>query len=189
MSLPRRVAVLFAPLAFAACTVAPPTGPSVMALPKQGDDFARFQVQDGNCRGFASAQIGNANPSDAAARSAVGSAVLGTALGAAAGAAIGSVSGNVGAGAAIGGAGGLLLGSAAGADSSRMSYAGLQRRYDIAYTQCMVAAGYSVQQAGYAQPYYGGPAPVYGYPAYPYYYGPSVAIGVGGGWGRGWHRW
>jgi hypothetical protein len=190
-----RIAALIGPLALAACAVAPPPGPSVMALPKQGGDFARFQGQDAACRNFASAQTGNANPSQAATNSAISSAVLGTALGAAAGAALGSVGGAVGAGAAIGGASGLLLGSAIGANNANASAGAVQHGYDVAYTQCMVASGYTVQQPGYSAPYYSVPGyypATYAYPVpypYPYYYGPSFAFGRGGGWRGGGHRW
>jgi len=192
-----RISVLIAPLALAACVV-PPAGPSVMALPKQGGDFSQFQGQDANCRGYASAQIGGVTPGQAATDSAVGSAVIGTALGAAAGAAIGSVGGAVEAGAAIGAATGLVAGSAVGANNAQMSAGAMQQHYDIAYTQCMVASGYTVQQPAYAAaPYYGAPgygyaapayaAPAYGYAApYPYYYAPPVVIG---GWGGGYGVW
>ncbi len=194
-------------LALGACAVAPPPGPSVMALPGEGKNFAAFQQDDYSCRQFASMQTGGAAPAQAATNSAVGSAVVGTALGAAAGAALGSVGGAMGAGAAIGGATGLLAGSAIGANAAQASAGGLQQRYDMAYTQCMYSHGDSVQSApsgyagypGYGVPAYGYAAPAYGYPA-PYYpypgyygpaYGPSVSIGIGGGWGgwhhRGWH--
>ena len=146
-------AALIGPLALAACVVPPPAGPSVMALPKQGEDFGRFQAQDANCRNYASAQIGNATPAQAATNSAVGSAVLGTAIGAAAGAALGSVGGAVGAGAAIGGATGLLVGSAAGANNAYASAGALQQGYNVAYTQCMYASGYTVQQPAYPARY------------------------------------
>ena len=185
------VAVLAVPLALAACVATPPAGPSVLALPKQGEDFGRFQAQDANCRNFAFAQIGYAGSAQAANNSAVGSAVLGTAVGAAAGAAIGAAAGNPGAGAAIGGASGLLVGSAAGANNAHASTAELQWHYDVAYAQCMVANGYTVQQPSFAGPYYGVPgyyAGLYGYP-YPYYYPYYYGLGWGGVWyggGRGW---
>lgn len=171
-----RFAAVAAPLALAACAASPPPGPSVLALPRPGEDFARFQAQDASCRNFASSAVGFATPGQAATDSAIGSAAVGTALGAAAGAAIGSVSGNLGAGAAIGGASGLLLGSAVGANNAQVSSAGLQQRYDMSYTQCMVAAGYTVQQPSFAGPAF---APAYGYVA------PSVSVGVGTGWGWG----
>ena len=180
-------------LALGACAVAPPSGPTVMALPGQGKNFQAFQQDDYGCRQYASMQTGGASPAQAATNSAVGSAVVGTALGAAAGAALGSVGGAVGAGAAIGGATGLLAGSAIGANNAQASAGGLQARYDTAYTQCMYAHGNTVQSApGYAGGYPGYGYPAYGYPApyYPYAYGPSVSIGIGGGWGwgDGWHH-
>ena len=139
-------------LALSACAVAPPQGPSVMALPAQGKSFEAFQQDDAACRGFATQQTGGASAAQAANNSAVGSAVLGTALGAGLGAALGSVGGAVGAGAAIGGATGLLAGSAIGAGNAQASGGNVQARYDTAYTQCMYSRGNSVQGApsGYA---------------------------------------
>lgn len=178
-------------LAVGACAVAPPAGPSVMALPPSGKSFEAFQQDDYTCRGYATQQTGGASASQAASDSAVGSAALGTALGAGVGAALGSVGGAVGAGAAIGGATGLLAGSAIGAGNAQAAGGNLQARYDTAYTQCMYSRGNTVQSApsGYAGGYYGGyPAGYYPGPYYgPGYYGPAVV--VGGGWGWGWrHR-
>ena len=178
-------------LALGACAVAPPSGPTVMALPGQGKSFEAFQQDDYACRQYAFAQTGGASPAQAATNSAVGSAVVGTALGAAAGAALGSVGGAMGAGAAIGGATGLLAGSAIGSNNAQASAGGLQAHYDTAYTQCMYAHGDSVQPAPGSYAGYPG-YPAYGYPvpAYPYAYGPSVSIGIGTGWGWGHHhRW
>ena len=198
-------------LALSACVVAPPPGPSVMATPGQGKDFATFQQDDGFCRQVATQQTGGMSPQVAANNSGVASAVTGTALGAAAGAAIGAAAGGgpgAGVGAAIGAASGLLVGSSAGIGAAQASGAGMQQRYDMVYAQCMASKGDTVQgpPAGYAGGY--GAAP-YGYPVagyapppayYPYaygygpgWYGPSVAIGLGGGWGwgggwgGGWH--
>jgi hypothetical protein len=184
-----RALVLLAPLGAAACTVVPPSSPTVMALPKQGEDFGQFRAHDASCRDYASSQIGYGQDADTATRSAVGSAAVGTALGAVAGAAIGSVSGNMGAGAAVGAAGGLLAGSAVGANQAQYSAGNLQYRFDTAYTQCMVAQGYSVENPPprvVAYPAYA-PYPYYGYP-YPYSYG--VTLGLGGGYygHRGWYR-
>lgn len=180
-------------LAVSACAVAPPQGPSVMALPASGKSFDAFQQDDYSCRGYASQQTGGASAAQAATNSGVGSAALGTALGAGVGAALGSVGGAVGAGAAIGGATGLLAGSAIGANNAQASGGNLQARYDTAYTQCMYSRGNSVQSApsGYAGGYGGYPAGYYSGPYYGYgpgYYGPSVVIGGGWGWGGGWHH-
>jgi hypothetical protein len=181
-------------LALSACAVAPPQGPSVMALPAQGKSFEAFQQDDATCRGYATQQTGGASAAQAANNSAVGSAVLGTALGAGVGAALGSVGGAVGAGAAIGGAAGLLAGSAIGANNAQAAGGNVQARYDTAYTQCMYSKGDTVQSppGGYAGGYGGGygypagyyPGPYYGYG--PGYYGPTVVVGGGWGWGRGW---
>ena len=57
------------------------------------------------------------------------------------GAAIGAATGNAGAGAAIGGGAGLLGGTAMGSNAGASSEYQLQRRYDIAYQQCMYAKG------------------------------------------------
>ena len=199
----RTLLPLGAALALGACAASPPAGPSVMALPGQGKDFAAFQQDDFGCRQFAAAQTGFADQSKAATQSAVGSAAVGTVVGAAAGAALGAAAGNPGLGAAAGAGTGLLFGSAAGANNANASAGSIQDRYDIGYTQCMVAHGNTVQPsptgfAGSSGFGYGSPGFVYGYPAYygygyPGFYGPTVAIGVGGwggwGWGRGWGGW
>lgn len=185
-------------LALGACAVAPPTGPSVMALPAQGKSFEQFQQDDATCRQYASAQIGYGSPAQASTDSAVTSAIVGTALGAAAGAAIGAAAGNPALGAIAGAGGGLLLGSAAGANAANVSGAALQRRYDMGYLQCMSAKGESVPTTvGGAGPYASHPYGPYAYPAYPaypayysyypgYYYGPPVfgSVFVAGRFGR-----
>ena len=183
-------------LAIGACAVAPPAGPSVMALPPQGKAFDQFQREDFNCRIYADQLIGGASAQQAANNAGVGSAVVGTALGAGLGAAIGSTAGAAGPGAAVGAAAGLLTGSAVGAGNAQAAGANVQVRYDTAYTQCMYANGNSVQSppGGYAV---AAPSYAYGYPAFgyggPVVAGPSVVIGGGwgggwggGGWGRGW---
>lgn len=121
-----------------------PTGPSVMVLPAPDKPFEQFQAEDAVCRQFAYERIGGMTGQQAAQDSAVKSAVVGTILGAAAGAAIGSASGDMGAGAAIGGGAGLLYGSAVGSSYASGSYYQAQRRYDIAYMQCMYAKGNNV---------------------------------------------
>jgi len=191
-------------IGLAACTVPPPSGPTLMALPPQGKDYGLFQREDQACQQNAAASIGYANPSAAATNAAVGSAAVGTAVGAAAGALIGAAAGNAGAGAAVGAGAGLLTGSAVGANNAAAAGYDLQGRFDTVYAQCMTAYGNTVQAAPvappsvpyYAVPYY--PYPVY---PYPYYYGPRVGFyggygygywghrgwgGYRGGWGRRW---
>ena len=158
-------------LAFGACAVPPPTGPTVAVMPGQGKSFQQFQEDDYNCRNFAQSRIG-ITPSQAATNSAVGSAAVGTLGGAAIGALAGAAAGNAGLGAAAGAGAGLLLGSAAGAGASQQSYAWAQHDYDVAYVQCMVSNGNQVPQAAAAPGYPGGyyPPPGYAYRPYPYAY-------------------
>lgn len=174
----RRVApisfLLPALFALGGCAVAPPTGPSVVAMPAQGKSFEQFRADDAVCRQFASEQIGGTSPAAAANNSLAGSAAVGTVLGAAAGAAIGAATGNPAAGAAIGAGSGLALGTASGLGAADYAGGSLQRRYDIGYIQCMSAKGESVPQGLPATASYGYPAPyAYAYPTpYPYYYYP-----------------
>ena len=115
-----------------------PTAPTVMALPGSGKSFDAFRFDDGDCRNYASQQVG-AVSNDSAVRS----AVVGTAIGAVAGAAIG---GHQGAG--VGAGTGLVFGSAVGAGSQQDANYGSQRHYDAAYVQCMYAKGHKVPVAG-----------------------------------------
>ena len=121
------IAVLDGACTVAACAVAPPSSPTVMALPSQGKDLAAFQQEDGQCRSYAAATIGDLRPGQKATQTTVGSAAVGTALGAAAGAAIGAAAGNAGAGAAIGGATGLVGGTAVGANNAAGGEYNLQK--------------------------------------------------------------
>jgi hypothetical protein len=183
-----RVLALCGLVALGGCAIPPPSGPRVVALPEKGKDLAQFQREDLGCRQGASAAIGGANPQQEAANAAVGTAVVGTVIGAAAGALIGAAAGNPGAGAAIGAGAGLLTGSAAGANAAVGYGQGAQYQYDVAYAQCMAAAGNQVQApqapsyaGGYGYPGYGYG---YGYPYYAPFWGPAFV--VGGYWGRGW---
>jgi hypothetical protein len=100
---PRTIAVFASLCAVTACAVPPALrGPTVMALPPQGNSLTVFQQDDQQCRSHAAAGIGYVQPGQASTQAAVGSAAVGTVLGAAAGAAIGAAAGNAGAGAAIG---------------------------------------------------------------------------------------
>lgn len=146
--------LILVPFLGACATV--PTGPSVMVLPGSGKSFEQFQADDAACRQWAYQQTGT-TPGEAASGSGVASAVVGTALGAAAGAAIGAAAGSPGIGAAAGAGGGLLLGSAAGASGAQYSGYHVQRRYDIAYQQCMYAKGNQIP--GVARTYRGAAPP------------------------------
>ncbi len=180
-------------LALGACAVAPPPGPSVVAMPGPGKTYTAFQQDEGYCRQAASASTGGLDANTAATQSAVGSAAVGTALGAAAGALIGAAAGNAGAGAAIGAGAGLLTGASAGAGNAQVSAAQVQNRYDTTYAQCMFSRGNTVSQPQ-PQPVYAAAAPAYGYvAAAPVVVAPPIVVGgpvwVGGGWYRGgWYR-
>ena len=130
--------LILVPLLGACATV--PTGPSMMVLPGSGKPFEVFQSDDAICRQWAYQQTGT-TPGQAASESGVTSALIGTVVGAAAGAAIGAAAGNPALGAAAGAGGGLLFGSSAGVGAAQYSGAQAQRRYDIAYQQCMYAKG------------------------------------------------
>ena len=116
-----------------------PTGPSVMVLPGPQKSFDQFQSDGYTCQQFAQSLV--APDGQAAANNAAGAAVAATAIGAAAGAIIGSATGQAGAGAAIGAGTGLLWGGAAGGNAAYASSYDLQRRYDVAYMQCMYSRG------------------------------------------------
>lgn len=144
-------------LGLAGC-VTVPSGPSTQVMPAPYKPFEVFLREDSQCRQFAASRSGG-EPSQAAVQSGVTSAVVGTAVGAAAGALAG---GNEGA--RVGAAGGLLIGSASGAGAAGASSWELQRRYDIAYEQCMYAMGNQVP--GYHAPNYPPPPPRSGTPPY-----------------------
>jgi hypothetical protein len=117
-----------------------PTGPSVMVMPGTGKSFEQFQADDSVCRQWAGQQTGLA-PQEIANQNTATGATVGTLIGAGLGAAIGAVSGNPGIGAAIGAGSGLLVGTSSGANAGQVSGWEAQRRYDIAYQQCMYAKG------------------------------------------------
>lgn len=150
-------AATLAVAALAGCTVAPPTGPTVVSMPGRGVSFPNFQRDDNYCRYYASQRSGNGNQAAAASQSSTNSAIGGTLLGAAAGALLGAAGGNAGAGAAIGAGSGLLLGSAAGGGNAQGAADSIQAQYNVAYAQCMV--GHGNRMEGYA----GGPGPSYSY--------------------------
>jgi len=136
---PRTILASLALLLVGACATVP-TGPSVMVLPPAGKPFEQFQADDATCRQWARQQIG-LSPQEAVNQNTVTGAAVGTAIGAALGAAIGAASGHAGTGAAIGAGTGLLVGTSSGATSGQYYGYEAQRRYDIAYQQCMYAYG------------------------------------------------
>lgn len=140
-----------------------PSGPSVAVMPTPGKPFDLFQQEDLQCRGFAQQSLGP-NAQYAGNQAVVGSAVVGTAIGAAVGGLAGGRNGAAG-GAAIGLAGGTMVGA------SQAQYAGysLQRRYDIAYQQCMYAKGNQLPPQPQVRVYRGYYGPGYYYR--PRYYG------------------
>lgn len=155
---------LVAALHLSACATTP-TGPGVMVMPAPGKSFDQFRQEDSNCRVWAEQQIG-ISPQTIANQNTISGAAIGTAIGAGAGALIGATTGNAGAGAAIGGAGGLLIGTSAGADAGQATGHEAQKRYDIAYMQCMYSYGNQVpvkaqrQQRSYKRQYTPPPPPV-----------------------------
>lgn len=157
-------------LALGGCAVAPPSGPSIVALPRRGEPLEQFQQEDYACRDYAFRSTDANGASQAATNNAVNSAAVGTLGGAAVGALIGAAAGNAGAGAAIGAGSGLLVGGANGANGASYSAYGLQGRYDAAYAQCMTSKGNTIAQPP-APTYYSAP-PVYYAPRPYYYYGP-----------------
>lgn len=129
-------------LVLAAC-VSVPAGPSLQALPGSRKSFDQFSVDDGQCRGIASARVGGRSPSAAANESAAASAAAGTAIGAVTGAVI-----DGSAGAAAGAGIGLLVGAMAGTAASQDAYAITQQQFDGAYYHCMYGRGHKVPVPG-----------------------------------------
>jgi hypothetical protein len=139
-------------LLLSACATVP-TGPSVMVLPGNGRNFEEFQADDAACRQWALYQTGT-TPNKAGTASAVTGAAVGTVVGAGLGAAIGAAAGSPATGAAVGAGAGLLGGTAVGAGNAYGASYSVQRRYDIAYMQCMYAKGNQIPASGGRQPAY-----------------------------------
>jgi YmgG-like glycine-zipper protein len=134
---------------------AQPLGPSVAVMPAPNKPFELFQQDQALCKQYADGQVGG--QAQAANNQALGGAVLGTVLGAGLGAAVGG-----GRGAGIGAASGAVVGTGIGASSSSNSQYGIQRRYDLAYSQCMYSRGNQVP--GYEPAYSAPPPPPGNYP-------------------------
>jgi hypothetical protein len=153
-------------MAVGRCAIVP-TGPSVSVMPGPEKTFEQFQADDAACRQWASHQIGKSPQETINQNTGVGAAV-GTATGALLGAAVGATQGHAGTGAAIGAGSGLLVGTAAGATAGQTYGMEAQRRYDIAYQQCMAAKGNQIPGVEPSPP-----APVLASPA-----PPQVAFGA-----------
>ncbi len=139
------------------CATIPP-GPSVMVLPGAGKSFTAFRADDQDCRSWAETQTGwNAN--DTVNQNIAAGSVIGTVVGAGLGAAIGSASGNMGAGAGIGAISGLIGGAAVSSGQAQTSGMEVQRRYDMAYQQCMYSKGNQIPGHRSRRPSYTPPPP------------------------------
>jgi outer membrane lipoprotein SlyB len=122
-----------------------PMGPTVRALPPQGKPFENFQVDQNSCKQYAADQV--RGQADEANSTGLLEGIGGTVLGAGLGAAIGG-----GQGAAIGAGAGALGGTAVGASTSSNQQRGIQKQYNDAYVQCMVAKGNQIEQPVYIPP-------------------------------------
>lgn len=130
----------------AGCTTIP-NGPSVAVMPAPGKPFDVFVAEDRECRQFAQQSIGT-SANQAATESAEKSIAVGTAIGAVAGTLLSGNRNGAGSGAAVG----MLGGASVGSDAARYSGYEAQRRYDIAYQQCMYAKGNQIPRASDYQP-------------------------------------
>ena len=134
MSMWKPAPILLMAAALAGCATAPPA-PSVAVMPGPGKTLEQFSADDRVCRDYADNAVG-INAKQAGANNVAAGAAAGTAIGAAAGALLGGRRGMAG------GAGmGLILGTAEGAGAAGAAERDVQRRYDIAYEQCMYAKG------------------------------------------------
>lgn len=138
-----RVILSFTALLMLSGCVQMPVGPSVPVMPGPAKPFELFASEENMCRGYAETQTG-ISPQTQADRSMAAGVIGGTALGAAAGTAIGALAGDIGAGAVAGAGFGLLSGTAMGIDTAYGNGSAVQRRYDIAFEQCMYAKGNQV---------------------------------------------
>jgi hypothetical protein len=136
-----------------ACTIPPPSGPTVMAIPPPGKNLAVFQQEDVQCRSYAAATIGALPPGRATSPAAASAASNAT---------------PAEPGATIGGAAGYAGTIAAGATYAASSAYDVQTRYDIGYTQCIYSSGNAILPmpasaygdyafAGEEYPWYGDP--------------------------------
>jgi hypothetical protein len=133
---PKFLAVLIGASLAAGCATQP-TGPMVRVMPGPNKPFDVFVQEQNVCEHYASDQV--AGGAQAANNRALGATALGAVLGLGVGAATGS-----GRAATTGAVAGGAVGAAVGSDQSSHAGYSLQRRYDIAYSQCMYAKGNEV---------------------------------------------
>jgi hypothetical protein len=134
----RRVIYCSALLVFSGCMTSVPMGPRVAVMPAPGKPFDLFMAEERMCRQYAEQSIGS-SPNEVASKNAVGTAAAGVAIGTVVGALAGGRQG-----APVGAAIGLVAGSSAGSNEAAYASRDAQRRYDIAYEQCMYAKGNQV---------------------------------------------
>ena len=155
-------AVLLVCLAgLAGCAAPPPQAPRVAVMPTPGKPLELFAAEDQACRNYAEQTIVPESPGATVA----GAAVAGTVIGAAVGSAAGGRHDHTASGAATG----LVMGTAIGANRSAVASEQAQRRYDLAYEQCMATKNNATPRAGYRVP-----APAVVVPSYPAPYGPAA---------------
>lgn len=153
-------------LGLAGCATQPP-GPRVAIMPTAGKPLELFAAEDQYCRGYAQQSIGQST--SASNEAAVGSAVVGTVVGAAVGSMMSTRRHDT---TAAGAATGLAMGTAVGAGQSAAGGESAQRRYDIAYEQCMLTRNNLTPRNNYRQMtpesgYYPPPPPPHYYPPPP----------------------
>ena len=126
-----------AALAMLAGCAMQPVGPTISVYPAPYKPFDVFLADQDECQDYAASRV--AGGAEAANTRALGAAAVGTVLGLAVGAATGD-----GRAATVGAVGGGAVGATVGAGQSDDANFGLQRRYDIAFAQCMYAKGNQV---------------------------------------------
>ena len=130
-----------------------PMGPNVAVMPAANKPFEVFVQEDQMCRGWAASSIGQPG-NEAAANQVVASTVTGAVIGGLIGAAVGNHN-TAGAGAAMG----TAIGASAGVNQGAATAWNAQRRYDIAYQQCMYSKGNVVPGTRYGAYQYPPPPP------------------------------
>ena len=129
-------------LMLAGCAMVP-LGPTVRVMPGPYKPFEVFQRDQFECTQYADSMV--AGQAEAANNRALGATAIGAGLGLALGAATGD-----GRAATTGAVAGAAVGGTIGAGMSDEANYPIQRRYDIAYAQCMYSKGNQVP--GYARP-------------------------------------